>query len=59
MLIAAKCPRQHVRAATRPVDAQIRDFVAGKTNGAELLHALYDHVLQEPIPQRLRAVLKG
>ena len=42
-----------------PVDRDIRDFLAGKTDGADLLHALYDHVLDEPVPQSLRAVLKG
>lgn len=40
------------------VDRDIRDFVAGRTDGADLLHALYDHVLDEPVPQRLRAVLQ-
>ena len=41
------------------VDRDIRDFVAGMTDGTDLLHAIYDHVLDEPVPQRLRAVLKG
>jgi hypothetical protein len=40
------------------VDSDIRDFVAGRTDGADLLHAIYDHVLDEPVPQRLRAVLQ-
>jgi len=55
--------RQPVVAATRiamsPVDCEIRDFLAGKTEGENLLHALYDHVLDEPVPERLRAVLRG
>jgi hypothetical protein len=40
------------------VDRDIRDFVAGRTDGADLLHAIYDHVLDEPVPQHLRAVLR-
>ena len=40
------------------VDRNIRDFLAGKTDGAGVLHALYDRVLDEPIPERLRAVLR-
>jgi hypothetical protein len=42
-----------------PLDRDIRDFLSGKTDGADLLHALYDHVLDEPVPQSLRAVLRG
>lgn len=40
------------------VEARIAAFLDGRTNGEELLHALYDHVLDEPIPQSLRAVLR-
>ena len=43
----------------RLVERQMRRFLAGKTNGDELLHALYDHVLEEPIPQRMRDLLKN
>ena len=39
------------------VDSDIRDFLAGKNDGEDLLHALYDHVLDEPVPQFLRDVL--
>jgi hypothetical protein len=42
----------------RQIDRQIRDFIAGQTDGAELLHALYDHILEEPIPQRMRSLLQ-
>ena len=41
-----------------PVDRDIRDFLAGRSDGEDLLHAIYDHVLEEPIPERLRAVLR-
>ena len=39
-------------------DRDIRDFLVGKTDGEQLLHALYDHVLDEPVPERLRALLR-
>jgi hypothetical protein len=38
---------------------QIADFLDGRTHGEELLHALYDHVLDEPIPPRMKALLQG
>lgn len=51
-------PGDEPRAATHSTDRGIRDFVAGRNDGAELLHALYDHVLDEPVPDRLRALLR-
>jgi hypothetical protein len=36
----------------------MRAFVAGESDGDDLLHALYDHVLDDPIPQRLRDLLR-
>ena len=39
-------------------DSRIRAFLDGETDGEDLLHAIYDHVLDEPVPERLRAVLK-
>ena len=39
-------------------DQEIRDFLAGKNDGEQLLHALYDHVLDEPVPERLKALLR-
>jgi hypothetical protein len=41
-----------------PVDARIRAFLSGESHGEELLHALYDHVLEEPVPEAMRALLK-
>ena len=43
---------------TLSVDAEIRAFLNGDTNGEPLLHALYDQVLDEPIPARLLASLR-
>ena len=42
----------------RGVEQQILDFLDGKTHGEELLHALHDHVLDEPIPERMLAFLR-
>ena len=43
---------------TGMVGEQLLDFLDGRTHGEDLLHELYDHVLEEPIPQRMRALLK-
>lgn len=60
MYLAEKCrPVEPQPTLSRQsVDGEIRAFLAGKTDGEDLLHALYDHVLDEPIPERLRAILK-
>jgi len=39
------------------VERQILDFLDGRTHGEELLHTLHDHVLDEPIPERMLALL--
>ena len=39
------------------VKARIAEFLDGKTCGEDLLHALYDHVLDEPIPKPIRELL--
>jgi hypothetical protein len=41
------------------IDEQIREFLDGETNGEDLLHALYDNVMGEPVPARLSAILRG
>jgi hypothetical protein len=38
------------------IEDQILDFLDGRTHGEDLLHALHDHVLDEPIPERMRAL---
>ena len=58
MCLAVKRAPVERRIAISSVDRDIRDFLAGKTDGADLLHALYDHVLDEPVPQFLRDVLR-
>jgi hypothetical protein len=37
----------------------IVDFLHGRTHGEELLHALYDHILDEPVPERMREALRN
>jgi hypothetical protein len=43
-------------APTSVVD-HITAFLDGRTHGEDLLHELYDYVLEEPIPQRVREIL--
>jgi len=42
----------------RSEDARIRAFLAGETDGEDVLHEIYDDVLDEPIPESMRALLK-
>jgi hypothetical protein len=41
------------------IDQQIHDFLDGETNGESLLEMLYGDVADEPVPERLLAVLRG
>jgi hypothetical protein len=58
MYLAAKCHPVDPIIVKPPVDRDIRDFLVGKNDGEDLLHALYDHVLAEPVPERLKALLR-
>ena len=58
MNLAIKCSFAETTSSVPSVDNQIRAFLAGDSDGEDLLHAIYDHVLDEPVPQRLRALLK-
>ncbi|HZK92058.1 MAG TPA: NepR family anti-sigma factor [Stellaceae bacterium] len=40
-------------------DRRIRAFINGESHGEDLLRALYGDVADEPVPERLRALLKG
>jgi hypothetical protein len=57
-------PAFHCCALSRPVhplgsvEDQIIDFLDGKTHGESVLHALYDHILDEPIPERMRGLFR-
>ena len=39
------------------MDRQISAFLNGDNNGEALLHQLYDHVLDEPLPEQMRKLL--
>ena len=55
----ARCPVT-ARDLPRPTVAQqIDDFLDGRSNGELLLHALYDHVLDEPIPESMLRLLRA
>ena len=41
------------------IGEQLLDFLDGRTDGEELLHALYDHVLGEPVPERMQALFSA
>ena len=58
MHLAIKRLPEHPRIPVPPVDRDIRDFLSGRNDGEDLLHAIYDHVLDEPVPERLRALLR-
>jgi hypothetical protein len=40
------------------IDRRIRAFLNGESHGEDVLDALYGHVAGEPIPERLRALLR-
>jgi hypothetical protein len=48
--------RAFLTAIPATVEQQLIDFLDGRTHGEELLHALHDHVLDEPIPERMLAL---
>jgi hypothetical protein len=41
------------------IDQQIQDFLDGETDGGNLFQMLYGDVADEPVPERLLAVLRG
>ena len=58
MYLAVKHLAAEPRIAMSWIDRDIRDFLGGRNEGEDLLHALYDDVLDEPVPERLSALLK-
>jgi hypothetical protein len=58
--MAAKigCRHGNAELPARSLSANIAAFLDGGTDGEELLHALYDHVLDEPIPYSMRRILR-
>jgi hypothetical protein len=53
------CADRPTNAAGSRLDKQIRNFLDGLSHGEDLLHRLYDHILEEKVPARLVAVLRG
>jgi hypothetical protein len=53
-----RCRFDTSQPSARSLETRVLSFLDGKTNAEELLHALYDHVLDEPLPQSLRTILK-
>jgi hypothetical protein len=45
------------RIALRAADHEVADFPSGRADVEDLLHALYDPVLEEPVPARLLNLL--
>jgi hypothetical protein len=41
-----------------PLSSQIEHFLNGDTTGRALFKALYDHVLDEPVPERLTDMVR-
>lgn len=41
------------------IDRRIRAFLSGESHGEDVLGLLYGSVADEPIPERLRALLNG
>jgi Anti-sigma factor NepR len=41
------------------IDGRIRAFVNGDSNGEDVLRALYGDVADEPVPDRLAALLRA
>jgi len=55
--VPSRCRPAEPAPSPLSVAQRIAAFIDGRTHGEELLHELYDYVLEEPIPQRLRDLL--
>jgi hypothetical protein len=58
MAANVRCRYGSAELPAQSVKARIAAFLDGGTNGEDLLHALYDHVLSEPIPNSMRKILQ-
>jgi hypothetical protein len=56
---AVPTPRDLPQQAPAPLSVtdRLAAFLEGGTHGEDLLHELYDYVLEEPIPKRMREIL--
>jgi len=58
--LTPSCRHQAAPADARAsTDRRIRAFLNGESHGEEVLKALYGHVPDEPVPERLRALFKS
>ena len=51
--------RQSAASGRGLIDARIRAFLNGETHGEDVLAALYGDVADEPVPERLSALLRA
>jgi hypothetical protein len=57
-VVAASRDRDVGSTENLSTDAEIRRFLNGETTGQVVLGALYDQILDEPIPKRLTDLLR-
>ena len=57
-VVPARCGLSQAPREPPAVADRIAAFLDGRTQGEDLLHELYDHILKEPIPWSMRALLK-
>jgi hypothetical protein len=57
-VVPARCRLSQPPLEPRAVADRIAAFLDGRTQGGDLLRELYDHILKEPIPRSMRALLK-
>lgn len=58
MNLAVKFAPVELKTPVRSVDQRIRAFLSGDTDGEDVLPEIYDHVLDEPIPPQMLALLR-
>jgi hypothetical protein len=58
MAANVRCRYRDTELPARSIRASIDAFLDGSTDGEELLHALYDYILDEPIPHSMHRILK-
>jgi hypothetical protein len=56
--IATPNPQSVVGSSGGSIDRRIRAFLNGETHGEDVLGALYGDAADEPVPERLRTLLK-
>jgi hypothetical protein len=57
--IATTAPAAAIVGSAGSIDRRIRAFLNGESHGHDVLDALYGHLADEPLPERLRALLRS